>query len=261
VTATGPAAGDGPSPGVGHAAGDGHGSTGAGAPGSADIEREPVAVQGIFGDVAPSARRYADALGSAGVQRGLIGPRETGRLWSRHLLNCAVLAPLLPAGCRVVDIGSGAGLPGIPLAIARPDCRFDLLEPLERRCAFLVEVVTDLVLQNCRVVRGRAEQLVTECGGADVVTARAVAPLARLAGWAAPLLRPGGQLLALKGASAAAELERDAAAVTSAGLTDVAVIEVGAGVIDPPTVVVRAVKAVTRPAERRDRQGGRSPRP
>lgn len=260
MTVDGPAAGDGPSPAVGRVRGDVRGPAG-GTTETVAIEAEPIAAQQIFGDRVSAARRYADALASAGVHRGLIGPREAGRLWSRHLLNCAVLAPLLSAGSRVVDIGSGAGLPGIPLAIARPDCRFDLLEPLERRCAFLTEVVTDLGLQNCRVVRGRAEELVTTCGGADVATARAVAPLARLAGWATPLLRTGGELLALKGSSAAGEVERDAAAVAAAGLTSVAVIEVGVGIVDPASVVVRAVKAVTAPPARRDRAYRRSPRP
>jgi 16S rRNA (guanine527-N7)-methyltransferase len=229
-------------------------------PNAVAIEAEPVVAQQLFGDGLSAVRCYADALASAGVHRGLIGPREAGRLWSRHLLNCAVLAPLLPAGCRVVDIGSGAGLPGIPLAIARPDCRFDLLEPLERRCAFLTEVVTDLGLQNCRVVRGRAEQLVAACGGADVVTARAVAPLARLAGWSAPLLRPGGELLALKGSTAADEVQRDAAAVAAAGLTSVAVLEIGVGIVDPATLVVRAAKAMTELPARRSAHR-RSPRP
>ncbi|HET8589701.1 MAG TPA: 16S rRNA (guanine(527)-N(7))-methyltransferase RsmG [Nakamurella sp.] len=222
--------------------------------GSADLESEPLAAQQVFGEGLPAARRYARFLASAGVLRGLIGPREAGRLWSRHLLNCAVLAPLLPAGARVVDIGSGAGLPGVPLAIVRTDCRFDLVEPLERRCLFLNEVVAGLGLPNCRVVRGRAEQVVNGCGAADVVTARAVAPLARLAGWAAPLLRPGGELLALKGSSAATEVQRDAAAMAAAGLTDVEVIEAGAGIVDPATVVVRAVRLVSTPAGRRDRR-------
>lgn len=205
----------------------------------AGIEIEPGAALSVFGDRVDLARRYVESLAIDGVVRGLIGPRETGRLWSRHALNSAVVGSLLVSGCRVVDIGSGAGLPGIPLAIARADCEFVLVEPLERRTVFLEQVVLDLGLTNCRVVRGRADQVIDECGGADVVTSRAVAPLDRLAAWSAPLLRIGGELLALKGSSAAEEILRDGAAAAVVGLVDLEVISVGLGMVDPLTSVVR----------------------
>ena len=187
--------------------------------------------------------------------RGLIGPREPGRLWTRHLLNSVVVAPLVPEGARVVDVGTGAGLPGIPLAIARPDLRVDLVEPLERRTIFLSEMIDRLGLSGCRVVRGRAEDVIDTAGGADVVTSRAVAPLGKLARWSAPLARPGGLLLALKGSSAADEVDRDAAELRAAGLTDVEVLTVGEGVVDPVTYVVRAtVTGRPVPSSRRKRR-------
>ena len=140
----------------------------------------------------------------------------------------------------MVDIGSGAGLPGIPLAIARPDLRVTLVEPLERRTRFLLEIVESLGLDNCRVVRGRAEDVVGECGNADVVTSRAVAPLHRLVAWSAPLARAGGLVLAMKGESARDELVRDEKAVAAAGLVDAEVLEIGGGDLGEPTFVIRA---------------------
>ncbi len=211
-----------------------------------DVEAEPAAAVQIFGDRIELARRYVVALATDGVVRGLIGPREPSRLWSRHVLNSGVVAPLLGSGASVVDIGSGAGLPGIPMAIARPDCTVVLVEPLERRTKFLQEVVHSLGLANCRVVRGRAEQVVDDCGGADVVTSRAVAPLAKLSVWSAPLLRIDGQLLALKGASAAEEIERDRAAVAVVGLGHLEVVTVGAGVVNPETIIVRGRRVALR---------------
>jgi 16S rRNA (guanine527-N7)-methyltransferase len=177
----------------------------------------------VFGERLPLATRYAAHLAGTGVERGLIGPREAPRIWERHLLNCAVVAELLPDGARVVDLGSGAGLPGIPLALARPDLEVVLVEPLARRVDWLTEVVDDLELP-VRIERGRAEEpgVRRRWEGADVVTARAVAPLARLAGWALPLLRPAGVLVALKGASAQAEVARDIAArfLRATGIVD-----------------------------------------
>lgn len=192
-----------------------------------------------FGDRLPLARRYAEHLAGSGVERGLIGPREAPRIWERHVLNCAVVAELVPDGARVVDIGSGAGLPGIPLVLVRPDLAVVLLEPLARRVDWLTEIVADLGL-DVRVERGRAEERAVRrrWEGADVVTARAVAPLARLAGWALPLLRPGGTLLAVKGSSAPAEVERDAPQVRRAGGGAPSVVHCGAGIVDPPTTVV-----------------------
>jgi 16S rRNA (guanine527-N7)-methyltransferase len=189
------------------------------------IEHEPALAELLFGDRIGLARRYVEALAIDGVVRGLIGPREPSRLWTRHVLNSAALAELIPRDAAVVDIGSGAGLPGIPLAIVRPDLRVTLVEPLERRVRFLIETVDGLRLTNCRVVRGRAEDVVAECGGADVVTSRAVAPLHRLVLWSAPLARDGGMVLAMKGESAHDELRRDRAAVVAAGLVDAAVLE------------------------------------
>ncbi len=192
---------------------------------------------------------YATLLASAGVERGLIGPREVPRLWDRHLLNCAVAVPLVPADADVIDVGSGAGLPGIVWAIARPDLRVTCLEPLQRRATFLEEVVTAIDLgDRVQVVRARAEDIVRGRGPvtslrARVVTARAVAPLERLAGWTVPLVQPGGELLALKGRSAAEEVHASATVLERLGIARVEVVECGLGVVDPPTTVVRAVKS------------------
>jgi len=203
----------------------------------------------VFGPAVNAAAEYARMLATEGRVRGLIGPREVPRLWDRHLLNSAAIASLVPAGARVVDVGSGAGLPGIPLALARPDLTVALLEPLARRVAFLTECVDRLGLERVTVVRGRAEEgpIRRELGGADVVTARAVAPLEKLAGWCLPLLRPGGQLLAMKGSTAAEEL---AAAGALPGAADAVVIEAG----DPPATVI----VVTRGTVRATARGGRA---
>jgi 16S rRNA (guanine527-N7)-methyltransferase len=185
-----------------------------------DVSREtpavPAAAQRVFSSRLPLAERYADLLATEGVLRGLIGPREAPRLWERHLLNCAALAPLLPEGASVCDIGSGAGLPGLVLAIARPDLRVTLIEPLLRRTTFLEEVVADLGLAGVEVVRGRADALHGE-RRFDVVTSRAVAPLDRLAGWSLPLVAAHGELIAMKGSSAADEAREHAAAVRALG--------------------------------------------
>jgi 16S rRNA (guanine527-N7)-methyltransferase len=203
------------------------------------LDGEPPSAGAVFDGRLPLARRYATHLVTTGVERGLIGPREAPRVWERHLLNCAVVAELLPDGARVVDLGSGAGLPGIPLLLARPDISVVLVEPLARRVDWLREVVEDLGLP-VEIERGRAEEpdVRVRWEGADVVTARAVAPLARLAGWALPLLRVGGSLLALKGASAADEVVRDATAVRRLGGATPRVVRCGAGVVDPPSTVV-----------------------
>ena len=189
----------------------------------------------LFGSRLPLAHRYVDLLTEHGVVRGLIGPREVDRLWERHVLNSAVAAELIPAGASVIDVGSGAGLPGVPLAVARPDITMTLLEPMARRVAWLTEVVTELGI-DVTVVRGRAEERTVS--PADVVTARAVAPLAKLAAWCLPLVRPGGRLLALKGESANEELARDADAVRRAGGTEQSVVCCGAGVVPVPTTVI-----------------------
>ena len=193
----------------------------------------------VFGDRLPLAVAFAGMLAEHGVPRGLIGPREVARLWDRHLMNSAVIADLVAPESRVVDVGSGAGLPGIPLAIARPDLTLTLLEPMARRVAWLTEVVTELGL-DVTVLRGRAEEpaVRAQLAGSDLVTARAVAPLAKLAGWCLPLLRPGGRLVALKGESAAEELDRDRAAVAKLGGTRMRVTACGDGVLDVPTTVI-----------------------
>ena len=158
----------------------------------------PDAAKEIFGERIDVARRYAQWLETAGIQRGLIGPREIPRIWSRHILNSAVLGEIIEDGQCVIDVGSGAGLPGIPLAIARPRVKVQLLEPLLRRTKFLEEVVADLQLDNVEVHRGRAEEkpIIRELSGADVVTSRAVAPLGKLCAWSLPLAKVGGAMKA-----------------------------------------------------------------
>jgi len=204
----------------------------------------PAVAASIFGDRLALAQRYAAHLVGSGVERGLLGPREAPRIWERHILNCAVVAELLPDGARTVDIGSGAGLPGIPLVLARPDLSVVLVESLARRVDWLREVVEDLGLP-VTVERGRAEDsgVRTRWEGADVVTARAVAPLARLAGWALPLLRPAGTLLALKGRSAETEVARDAVAVRKLGGNEPRIVRCGTELVDPPSTVVVVERA------------------
>lgn len=225
------------------------------------VEKPPAAAA-IFGDALPLAERYAELLAGPGVERGLIGPGEAGRIWSRHILNCAALAELVPDGVTVADLGSGAGLPGIVLAILRPETEIALVEPMARRVAFLDECVDTLGLEHVRVVRGRAEDLVGQVS-ADIVTARAVAPLDRLAAWAVGLCRPGGTVLAIKGASAADEVAAAGPALRRLGLTDVTVLQVGSDRLGEAATVVRLV-VPRRPSgtksrpEKRSRGGARS---
>ncbi|MFF1794992.1 16S rRNA (guanine(527)-N(7))-methyltransferase RsmG, partial [Kitasatospora sp. NPDC058263] len=226
------AAGD-PAAGAGSSAAEGPGAEGAAAEG---LAAAPAVAREVFGDRYEAAVRYTELLATAGVQRGLIGPREVPRLWDRHVLNCAVLAELLPPGSTLCDVGSGAGLPGIPVALARPDVSVTLLEPLLRRTTFLEEVVRELGLENVTVLRGRAEEMVGKLA-VDVVTARAVAPLDRLAGWGMPLLRPHGQMLALKGDSAEQELADSRAGLAKLGAVEWTVISVGEGTLETSTRV------------------------
>lgn len=193
----------------------------------------------MFGDRFDDAVRYAELLAEAGVQRGLIGPREVPRLWERHLLNCAVLSEVVPEGVTVCDVGSGAGLPGIPLALVREDLKITLLEPLLRRTTFLTEVVELLGLDHVTVVRGRAEEVMGKLTPVHVVTARAVAPLDRLATWGVPLLRPYGEMLALKGDTAEEELKAAGTALSKLGAVETSILHVGEGVVDPLSTVVR----------------------
>ncbi|OLT40658.1 16S rRNA (guanine(527)-N(7))-methyltransferase [Saccharomonospora sp. CUA-673] len=200
----------------------------------------PAAAIAVFGDHVDRAERFVAMLREDGVRRGLIGPRELDRLWDRHVLNSAVLGEEVPRETSVVDVGSGAGLPGVPLAISRPDLDIVLLEPMARRVEWLEEVVEELDLDGVTVVRGRAEEksVRKQLEPADVVTARAVAPLARLAGWCLPLVHESGTLVALKGASAAEEIERDRAAVAKVGGGEPRIAQCGADILDIPTTVV-----------------------
>lgn len=192
----------------------------------------------VFAARTAQATAYADLLATVGVTRGLIGPREAPRLWERHVLNCAVLTDVLADGADVCDVGSGAGLPGLVLAIRRPDLRVTLVEPLLRRTTFLEEVAAQLQLRNVEVVRSRAEAL---HGSRDfsVVTSRAVAPLPRLLAWSMPLVRRGGEVLAMKGASADEEVQAAAVDLRRWGGGQVRVETLGTELISPPTTVVR----------------------
>ncbi|MCV7049019.1 16S rRNA (guanine(527)-N(7))-methyltransferase RsmG [Mycobacterium heidelbergense] len=233
-------------------------------PGERDAPVEPgradEAAAAIFGPRLDIARRYAELLAGAGVERGLLGPREADRLWERHLLNSAAVGELLERGERVIDIGSGAGLPGIPLAIARPDLEMVLLEPLLRRSEFLAEVVAELGLA-AEVVRGRAEErwVRERFGVADAVVSRAVAALDKLTKWSMPLLRPGGRMLAIKGERAPEEVEAHRRVMAASGAVDVRVVTCGANYLRPPATVVlaRRGKQARRPSARMTDRGTR----
>jgi 16S rRNA (guanine527-N7)-methyltransferase len=218
----------------------------------------PPAAVGVFGAALDQAVRYAQILAGAGVERGLIGPRETERLWDRHVLNSAALAELLDRGEQIADIGSGAGLPGIPLALARPDLRVTLIEPLLRRSDFLREVADDLGL-DVAVVRGRAEEdaVRQRVGEMDAVVSRAVASLDKLARWSMPLLRTGGRMLALKGERAANEISEYRRVMESLGAVDARVVTCGGDYLEPPATVVIARRGESAPAHRRSARAGR----
>ncbi len=191
----------------------------------------------MFGGRLPIAEAFTALLADTGVSHGLVGPREVPRLWERHVLNCAVIQDAFPVGATVVDVGSGAGLPGIALAIARPDLEIQLVEPMLRRTAWLESVVDELDLGSVLVRRGRAEDLAGEVS-APWVTARAVARLDKLARWCVPLLTPGGVLVAMKGRSAHEELAEDRAALDRLGLARASVTEHGGEVLDEPVLTV-----------------------
>lgn len=213
----------------------------------------PPEAREVFGATLEKAEEFARILVGAAVERGLLGPREVDRIWDRHLVNCAVVAELIPEKARVVDIGSGAGLPGIVLGIVRPDIRMTLLEPLLRRTNFLDECVRELGLTHVEVVRGRAEEYAGKLS-ADVATARAVAPLDRLANWSLPLLRPGGMMLALKGDRAYTELEEAAATLKSHAVRDAGVVQVGQSRVNPATTIVRVIAGSPRLGRRNRRR-------
>jgi 16S rRNA (guanine527-N7)-methyltransferase len=200
------------------------------------IETEPAAAAQIFGDRIDLARQFTAALGEHGEERGLIGPLEPPRLWSRHVLNSAVIAPLFSG--RVADVGSGAGLPGLVLAIARPDVEWVLIEPMERRVAWLTEQSESLGLDNVRVVRARAEDW-REGPIFDAVTARAVSALRTLVPITAPLVRDGGELILLKGASAADEITAAEKQLRKFKVSDARVEVVGESVLAEPSRVIR----------------------
>jgi 16S rRNA (guanine527-N7)-methyltransferase len=215
---------------------------------SVELPAAPSAAAAVFGDRLPGAVQYAELLAGAGVERGIVGPRETGRLWDRHLLNCAGLAELLAPGERVLDLGSGAGLPGLVLGLLRDDITIELVEPLLRRATFLTEAVEALGLTHVRVRRARGEEIAGKVE-ADVVTARAVAPLDRLAGWSLPLLRCGGRLLALKGEQADTELAAARPGLRKAGAESAEVVTVGTAdneTLARVVVVVRGPRAADR---------------
>ncbi len=223
------------------------------------VPSPPESASAVFGDRLELAVRFAAELSDTGVTHGLIGPREVPRIWERHLLNCAVVADAFPTGAEVVDVGSGAGLPGIALAIVRPDLEMHLVEPMARRTEWLEETIARLELSSVRVHRGRAEDLSGEVS-APWVTARAVARVDRLLRWSRPLLTGEGTLVALKGRTAGEELERQRPALERLGVVDARVSLHGEGLLDPPTTTldlrVRPVRP-TSPARSRRRR----PRP
>ena len=199
-------------------------------------ELEPSVASAVFGDRIEQARGYANALVRDGDLLGLLGPRELPRLWSRHILNSAVVSELVSPGKTVADIGSGAGLPGIPMAICLPENHFTLIEPMERRSDWLKELVVELGLTNVTVLRARAE----EVGEAfDIATARAVSALPKLLRLVVPLVRPGGEVLALKGAKAAEEIEESKRLQKKLGISSFETVYAGQGLLTEPTLVVR----------------------
>ncbi|MCV7206050.1 16S rRNA methyltransferase G [Mycolicibacterium peregrinum] len=215
------------------------------------VPAAPDAAAEVFGDRLEIAERYAAILAGAGVEWGLIGPREVDRLWDRHILNSSALGELLAPDERVADIGSGAGLPGIPLALARPDVHVTLIEPLLRRSEFLREAVDELGL-DIAVVRGRAEDadVRKSVGELDVVTSRAVASLDKLTRWSMPLLRVDGRMLALKGERAEAEIEEHRRVMASLGAVDARVVKCGVNYLNPPVTVVAVRRVAVRPGTR-----------
>ena len=202
-----------------------------------EYEAEPAQAALVFGDQLALARQFTANLAQYGEELGLIGPLELPRLWTRHILNCGIVAPLLHG--RVGDVGSGAGLPGLVLAIARPDVEFVLIEPMERRTAWLNDQVAALGLSNVTVVRDRAEDVRRDVL-LDQVTARAVSALKKLIPMTAPLVRPGGELVLMKGAGAAAEIDAAAKQIRAFKLSNVEVLTLGEGLLDDVTRVVRA---------------------
>lgn len=219
------------------------------------VPAPPDAAAAVFGTRLDLAKRYAELLAGAGVERGILGPHEIDRLWERHLLNSAAVTELVNPGERVVDIGSGAGLPGIPMVLAQPGLHTVLVEPLLRRSEFLTAVVAELGLA-VDVVRGRAEDPAVRegVGGSDAVVSRAVAALDKLTRWSLPLLRPGGLMLAVKGERAAEEVREHRRVMTALGAADVRVVQCGVNYLSPPATVVVARRGKPAPNRRRSRR-------
>lgn len=212
-------------------------------PSESGVPPAPASAAQVFApDRLAMAERYVELLATEGVVRGLIGPREGPRLWERHLLNCALLGELVPEGSAVCDVGSGAGLPGLVLAIARPDLSVTLVEPLLRRATFLEEAVAGLDLNGVEVIRSRAEEL-HGSRWFDVVTSRAVAPLDRLLGWSMPLVSPTGAVVAMKGSSAVEEVAAAEATLRRLGCAPPEILTVGAQMAESPTTAIRVVWA------------------
>jgi 16S rRNA (guanine527-N7)-methyltransferase len=201
------------------------------------FEAEPAAAVAIFGDQIDQARSFAQTLAGDSDELGLLGPRELDKLWSRHILNSAVVAELVRPGAKVADVGSGAGLPGIPMAIARPGAEFVLIEPMERRSNWMLEVVEHLGLKNVRVLRSRAEDVTEQ--DFDIVTARAVAALDKLLKMCVPLLKPGGALIALKGSKAAEEITNSKKLEKKLGISSFEILVCGEKFLPEPTSVVK----------------------
>ncbi|WP_261624911.1 16S rRNA (guanine(527)-N(7))-methyltransferase RsmG [Nesterenkonia marinintestina] len=199
---------------------------------------ERSAAEAIFGDRLPLVERYVEHLCSTGLEHGLLGPREIPRMWSRHVLNCAVLGAELPSGGTVADVGSGAGLPGIALALVRDDVDFQLIEPMERRVQWMDTVIRDLGLSNVELIRARAEEVSDEVM-ADVVTARAVSALKKLLPLTVPLLDDDGELMLIKGRSAADEIEAAGKALSRHRMRRPEIMLLGEDLLDEPTTVVR----------------------
>ena len=208
----------------------------------------------VFGARLELAQQYADLLADVAAERGILGPHEIDRIWERHLLNCGAVAELLQPGERVADIGSGAGLPGLPLAIAKPEVHVVLIESMLRRAEFLRMAVSELGL-DVEVVRGRAEDPAVRqsVGARDAVVSRAVAPLDKVTRWSFALLRPGGRMLAIKGERASDEVREHRRVMTSLGAVDARVVECGVNYLSPPTTVVVARRGKTTPARVRPR--------
>jgi 16S rRNA (guanine527-N7)-methyltransferase len=207
---------------------------------AAEVPAPPAEAVSVFGTALPAAQHYVRMLAGPGVAWGLLGPREVPRLWTRHVLNCAALTDLVPSPATLVDLGSGAGLPGIVLALLLPDVQVTLLERMERRAKFLTQCVAELSLGHASVLRATAEEVAGQLS-ADVVTARAVAPLDRLAGLAAGLVRPGGLILAIKGATADQEVAEARPVLRRLGMREVAVVRAGDGKVDRAATVVRLI--------------------